>query len=352
MHSVLSIIGARPQFIKHASVQVQLQKHFRALTLHTGQHYDENMSKVFFDELSIPVPDFQLQLRESRGQAEQTGRMMAEIEQVVMRVRPDAILIYGDTNTTLAGALVAVKLHIPIFHVEAGIRGYNRALPEEVNRVIADTFSSLLLCPTKEAVDNLYREGIRHEGVQMSGDVMCDMLEKVRAHIRPTVEGAYYYATIHRPYNTDDPKRLARIIKVFNELTHPVYFPLHPRTRSKIEAAGINPGDYPNIHFLEPVSYLSSLSFQAGANCVITDSSGVQKEAYMLGRKCVTIRTETEWNETRKHGWNTLIFEDVERLGEVMQGSMGTYVADMFGNGHAAEAIAAAISAYFERVGG
>lgn len=348
MRTILSIIGARPQFIKHAPVHRELQQHFRALTLHTGQHYDANMSGAFFTELQISPPDYQLHIGPTQGQGGQTGLMMAEIEEVCLGLRPDAVLIYGDTNTTLAGALVAVKLHIPIFHVEAGIRGFNRTLPEEVNRIIADTFSTLLFCPTQEAVDNLAKEGIT-AGVQLTGDVMCDMLEVMRGSIRPYSESPYYYATIHRPYNTDDPQRLRRIVQALQELGYPVYLPLHPRTRHSLADAGIAPGQYPNIHFLEPVGYLESLSFQAGAQCVITDSSGVQKEAYMLRRPCITLRTETEWHDTLKHGWNRLVFEDLESLGTLMQREPGMYEEGMFGDGKAAGRIVHAIQRWFSQ---
>ncbi|MBS1615434.1 MAG: UDP-N-acetylglucosamine 2-epimerase (non-hydrolyzing), partial [Bacteroidetes bacterium] len=340
MHSILSIIGARPQFIKHAALQPLLQRHFRALSLHTGQHFDGNMSGSFFDELQIPKPDFQLGIGAVRGQAAQTARMMEGIERICLEQQPDAVLIYGDTNTTLAGALVAVKLQIPIFHVEAGIRGFNRALPEEVNRIIADTFSSLLFCPTQEAVENLQREGIRHEGVLLTGDVMCDMLEAMRQKIKPFSTQPYYYATIHRPYNTDDPARLRRILNVLQALDHPVYFPLHPRTQHCMEQAGIASSAFPNVHCLAPVGYLESLSFQAGAACVLTDSSGVQKEAYMLRRKCITLRSETEWHDTLKEGWNRLVFEDLESISDLVHSKPGYYVEGLFGDGGAGGRIA------------
>ncbi len=347
MRTILSVIGARPQFIKHAPVQRQLQAQFHALTLHTGQHYDAAMSGAFFEELSIPAPDYTLPALPALGHGAQTGRMMEGIEAVCGELCPDAVLVYGDTNTTLAGALVAVKLGIPLIHVEAGIRGHNRALPEEVNRVIADTFSTLLLCPTQEAVDNLRAEGIAHPGVRLTGDVMCDTLEALRPQIAPPPGGPYHYATIHRPYNTDDGARLRRIIAALNALAHPVHLPLHPRTAARLAEAGIAAADYPNIRFTGPVSYLQSLSFTAGAECVITDSSGVQKEAYMLRRQCITLRSETEWGDTLRHGWNTLLFEDVERIPEALAQRPGEYVEGLFGNGRAAEAIAGIIKDYF-----
>ena len=343
MQTILSIIGARPQFIKHAPVQLQLQQHFNALTLHTGQHYDANMSQVFFDELEIPAPDYRLEVGGGKPHGEQTGIIMREVEQVCLSLRPDAILIYGDTNTTLAGALVAVKLGIPYMHVEAGIRSFNRQMPEEINRVIADTFSSLLFCPTQEAADNLLKEGIPGDKVFMTGDVMCDLLQKMRPFIRQISQEPYYYVTLHRPYNTDDSIRIARILAVLNQLKYPVLLPLHPRLRSRLLATGIVAGNYANIQFIDPVSYLSSISYQDGAECVITDSSGIQKESYMLQKKCITIRSETEWNGTLTHGWNTLAFEDIEAIPEIVHHMPGQHHESMFGDGRAAEAIVAII---------
>lgn len=339
MITILSVIGARPQFIKHAPLQAELQKHFRALTLHTGQHYDANMSQVFFEELHMPQPDYTLDLKGVRGQSAQTGAMMTGIEEVCTVLRPDAILLYGDTNSTLSGALVAAKMGITCIHVEAGIRSYNRAMPEEVNRIVADTFAQLLFCPIPQAVDNLRKEGISHEGVYMSGDVMCDMLELVRPKIQHPLKEKYYFSTIHRPYNTDSSTRLQRILNTLNRLEYPVIFPIHPRTDACLRAAGVQMADFPNIRFIAPVSYLTCISYQDGAECIITDSGGIQKEAYMLRKKCITVRSETEWNETLEHGWNTLVFEDIESIGRIVHKSPGDYAPCMFGGGNASETI-------------
>jgi UDP-GlcNAc3NAcA epimerase len=339
MLTILSVIGARPQFIKHAPLQAQLQRHFRALTLHTGQHYDVNMSQVFFEDLNMPAPDIMLDVHSAKTQSEQTGAMMQGIEAACAELKPDAVLLYGDTNSTLAGALVAAKMRIPAIHVEAGIRSYNRSMPEEVNRIVADTFAQLLFCPIQEAVDNLRKEGIQHEGVFLSGDVMCDMLELMRPKIRRPQEEPYYFSTIHRPYNTDDPLRLQRILRCLDTLDHPVIFPIHPRTEHCLRVAGLRIEDFPNIRFIEPVGYLACISYQDGAECIITDSGGIQKEAYMLRKKCITVRSETEWNDTLADGWNTLVFEDIERIGEVAKEAPGKYVADMFGDGRATEYI-------------
>lgn len=347
MPVILAVIGARPQFIKHAPVQTALQGRCRLHTLHTGQHYDAQMSADFFGELQMPLPGHILDLSSARSAGGQTGLMMSGIEDACARLRPDAVLLYGDTASTLAGALVAARLHIPAIHIEAGIRSYNRAMPEEVNRIVADTFAGVLCCPIAEAVTNLQREGIDHDGVHLTGDVMCDMLRFVEPRLQPARADDYYFATVHRPYNTDDPARLRAILGALNGLAHPVVLPLHPRTKQRMLSAGIATASFPNIAFIEPIGYLSCLAYQLGAACVITDSGGIQKEAYMLGRKCVTLRSETEWNATLAHGWNTLVFDDVGTLGEAVSRSPGLYVPDMFGDGHAAERIADIVAARF-----
>lgn len=349
MKTILSVVGARPQFIKHAPLQAALQRRFRALTLHTGQHYDANMSGVFFEELGIPHPDFHLQAGNGKTQGEQTAIMLTGIESICDRLRPDAVLIYGDTNSTLAAALVAAKMCIPLIHVEAGLRGYNRSMPEEVNRVIADTLSQILFCPSRTAVDNLRLEGITHKGVVLSGDVMKDMLLQARPRIRRMLEGKYYFSTIHRPYNTDEPERMRRILRTLDQLPHPVVLPVHPRTLNRLQRAGIMLGSYGNVQAIAPVGYLESISYQAGAECVITDSGGMQKEAYFLQRKCITLRSETEWPETLEHGWNTLVFDDIERIPSIIAQPPGAYDPELYGDGYAAKQIAAHVEAWIEQ---
>jgi UDP-GlcNAc3NAcA epimerase len=238
---------------------------------------------------------------------------------------------------------------IPTLHVEAGIRSYNRSMPEEVNRIVADTFGTLLFCPIARAVENLHQEGIRHQGVFNTGDVMCDLLELLRPRIKLLSSEPYYFATIHRPYNADDPSRMLRILYTLNGLDLPVVFALHPRTASRLQKAGIETSNFQNIRFMGPVSYLDSLSWQAGASCIITDSGGIQKEAYMLRKQCITLRSETEWPETLSHGWNTLVFEDIESVSSLVHRAPSIYLPNMFGDGHAAEAIVQIIKAYFER---
>lgn len=320
-------------------MQLELQKYFLALTIHTGQHYDKNMSAVFFNELEIPPPDYLFDIGGSKPQGEQTGIMMAEIEKVCMKEKPDALLIYGDTNSTLAGALVGAKMFIPIIHIEAGLRSFNRAMPEEVNRIVADEFSSLLFCPTNQAIENLEKEGIRHKGIFLSGDVMCDTLHLVQDKIKRLCEDPYYFTTLHRPYNTDEKERLKSILNVLNNLDKMVIFPIHPRAVSRMITFGLDRNDFTNIRFIEPIGYVESLSYQKYADAIITDSGGMQKEAYMLKKKCITVRSETEWTETLNNGWNTLVFDQVEDIKNELKIAPGVYIPDIYGTGNAAHEI-------------
>ena len=345
MKKIISIVGARPQFIKHAPIELALKSHpIHLVAVHTGQHYDQNMSKVFFDQLGMRTPDYMLQAG-SAGHGVQTGKMMMDLEPIFLQERPDAVLVYGDTNSTLAGALVAAKLNIPIIHLEAGLRSYNREMPEEVNRVLTDHLSALLLAPTQQAIDNLAKEGIQ-KNVSLTGDVMCDMLrlaQKTLAAPAPH-QAAYAYASIHRPYNTDNPEQLGKILTAFQNLSIRVKFAIHPRTRHKMELLGWNVENYPNIEFLPPLSYFDNIHTQAHAQAVITDSGGIQKEAYLLGRKCLTVRTETEWVETLAGGWNTLVFDRLDVLETLLQAPTTDYNPDLYGDGRAAEHIAQLIA--------
>lgn len=343
MKKIISIIGARPQFIKHAPMQLQLQKEFNAVTLHTGQHYDANMSDVFFNELNIPQPNYLFDIGGSKPQGEQTGIMMTEIEKVCSTEKPDALLVYGDTNSTLAGTLVATKMCIPLIHVEAGLRSYNRTMPEEINRIVADEFAALLFCPAQQALQNLKKEGIQHDKIFVCGDVMCDMLELIRPKAKQLVDYPYYFATIHRPYNTDDVQRLSQILDTFEKLDKKVIFAIHPRTIARMKGYGLNENDYSNIRFIPPTGYVESISYQMFADCIITDSGGMQKEAYMLQKKCITLRSETEWTETLQHNWNTLVYDDISLLAQVIKEPCGNYIQQLYGNGHAAEEIVSII---------
>lgn len=312
---IMTIVGARPQFIKAAAVSRSIVRSgaCREHMVHTGQHYDANMSDLFFEELGIPAPAIHLGIG-SGGHGEQTGRMLAAIEEAIGSVKPDWVLIYGDTNSTLAGALAAAKLHVPVAHVEAGLRSFNRRMPEEINRVVSDHLSDILFAPTGEAVANLAREGIAGDKVVLVGDVMYD----VALHMAGRADGGfldrlglaghdYVAATIHRAENTDNPERLAAIVEAFGEIGRdtPVVLPLHPRTRSRLSATGMAlPG---GIVAIDPLGYGDMTALVRGARLVATDSGGLQKEAYFHGVPCVTLRDETEWVELVEMGWNRLL---------------------------------------------
>lgn len=319
--TIVTIVGARPQFIKAAAVSRGLRKRFREILVHTGQHYDGNMSQVFFDELGIPRPDVNLEIG-SGAHGAQTGAMLTAIEEVLLREKPDRVLVYGDTNSTLAGALAAAKLHIPVAHVEAGLRSFNRRMPEEINRVLTDHIADLLFCPSQTAVGHLAAEGIRH-GVHRVGDVMYEALMHAVSLARGKSDvlnrlgvapGQYALATIHRAENTDDPARLARLMEALQAVARdrPVLFPVHPRTRSRLPVLAAAGG----LRLLEPAGYLDMARLEADAAVILTDSGGIQKEAYWLRVPCVTLREETEWVETVQQGWNVLAGADSERIVE------------------------------------
>lgn len=317
---VLSVVGARPQFIKAAPVQRALAAlGHEVMQIHTGQHYDDNMSGVFYRELGIPEPDLHLGVG-SGSHAQQTAAMIERLEPAIREARPDCVVIYGDTNSTLAAAVVAAKLVVPVAHVEAGLRSFNRAMPEEQNRVVADHLSGILFCPTETAVRNLAAEGIT-AGVHLSGDVMAEALAEAatRAQVESTVldrlqlsEQGYVLATVHRAENTNDPARLKRILETFNTLGEPVVFPMHPRTRQAVEGIGWVPS--PQVMVIEPQGYLDMVRLETSARVVLTDSGGVQKEAYWLGVPCVTLRDETEWVETLADGRNLLAGSDAQKI--------------------------------------
>ncbi len=316
---IITIIGARPQFIKAAAVSrvLRLTEGVKEILVHTGQHYDSNMSDVFFDELEIPRPDYNLGIG-SGTHGEQTGRMLEAIEKVLLKEKPDWVLVYGDTNSTLAGALAAVKLHIPVAHVEAGLRSFNRLMPEEINRVLTDHASDLLFAPTKTAVENLRREGIYEDQIKLVGDVMYDaaifygkkadqqshILNKLR--LKPK---EYILATVHRAENTDDPIRLRAIFDALCEVACEikVVLPLHPRTREALIKTGIYGMAASRICLTEPVGYLDMVMLEKNACLIATDSGGVQKEAFFYRVPCVTLREETEWVELVELGWNVVV---------------------------------------------
>jgi len=342
---VASIVGARPQFIKAAPLDRELRKDHQHVLIHTGQHYDYAMSAVFFDELGIPEPNYNLGVG-SASHGKQTGEMLMGIEETLIREQPACVVVYGDTNSTLAGALAAAKLHLPLAHVEAGLRSFNRTMPEEINRVLTDHVADLLFCPTEIAVGNLAREGIT-EGVYNVGDVMYDaVLQSMDAverfsHLLDSLglqSGSYLLATVHRASNTDDVEKLSSILQALNDTEEVVILPAHPRTRRAMERTGFRPS--PHLRVLEPVSYLEMLNLEKNARLVLTDSGGVQKEAYFFGVPCVTLREETEWAETVQAGWNSLVGADKTRILD----AVGTFRPQgqrpkVFGDGKASEKI-------------
>jgi UDP-GlcNAc3NAcA epimerase len=345
MRKIISVIGARPQFIKHAPVSIALSQRFQSLSIHTGQHFDENMSRVFFDELKIARPDFFLDLPKGASHGKQTGIMLEQVEEILLREKPDAVLLYGDTNSTIAGALAAAKLNIPIIHIEAGLRSFNREMPEEINRIVTDHLSSLLFAPTQTAVDHLKNEGIV-KGVYMTGDVMCDSLEMMKPFLEKKSSGKYYFTKLNRTYNKEDKERLVHILKVLNELHLPVIFPIHPRTSGLLRNWGIDHSSFKNIQFVDPVGYRDCLSYQAWSDCVITDSGGIQKEAYMLKKQCITVRKETEWVETLEDGCNTLVYNDLGDIKKVLEMKNTLTFKNLYGDGRAAEKIASVIETH------
>jgi UDP-GlcNAc3NAcA epimerase len=344
---IVTVVGARPQFIKagHVSRACAVRGIDEHL-VHTGQHYDLNMSDIFFDALGLKEPDFHLGIG-SGGHGAQTGKMLAAIEDILLDLMPDALLVYGDTNSTLAGALAAAKLHVPVVHVEAGLRSFNRRMPEEINRVMTDHISSLLFCPTDAAVQHLAAEGVT-DGVHMVGDVMKDALDhwKQRSDGQSQTlsaygvePGRYYLATVHRAENVDNPDRLAGIMYALSALDLPVILPVHPRTRKALAAFGDTSS--PAIRMIEPIGYLEMLALEGSARKILTDSGGVQKEAYMLGVPCVTLRDETEWTETVDAGWNVIVGADAPSiLSAALSSDVQAARPDFFGDGHASDRIA------------
>lgn len=344
---VVTVVGARPQFIKAAPVSRSLRSDAKEILVHTGQHYDTAMSDVFFTELQIPRPDYHLGIG-SKSHGAQTGEMLAGVEEVLQKEQPDWVLVYGDTNSTLAGALAASKLHIPVAHVEAGLRSFNRRMPEELNRVLTDHVSSLLFCPTETAVRHLEAEGIT-DGVHQVGDVMMDAvtfnleLAREQSTILEQLsleEENYLLITLHRAENTDDPSRLKSIVSALNSLSIPAVLPLHPRTAHKMELYGLTFGN-PRLQVVDPVGYLDMLRLEANASKILTDSGGVQKEAFLLNIPCITMRDETEWTETVDQKTNILVGADKREIIECVESFQVDFsrVDPVFGDGNAADRI-------------
>jgi UDP-N-acetylglucosamine 2-epimerase len=361
---LITIVGARPQFVKASAVIRATQKfnkrgkRIREILIHTGQHYDYLMDRVFFEELKLPEPDYHLGVG-SGSHARQTGIMLERIEAVLQKEKPHVVMVYGDTNSTLAGALAAAKLNLPVAHVEAGLRSYNRTMPEEVNRLLTDHLSTFLFCPTQQAIRNLSKEGVkdgRKRIVKNVGDVMYDSIlfySKIAEKISTILERLdlcnphsaignrqYILATLHRAENTDDPQLLRSILKALNEIGGKalVILPLHPRTKKMMKVHHLLL-QFKNIKFIEPVSYLDMLTLEKNAKAILTDSGGIQKEAYWFGVPCLTLREETEWVETIEQGWNKLVGREEKKIVEAVRQLIGKRLPEkrpgIFGDGKA-----------------
>ena len=342
---IVSIVGARPEFIQATPVSRVLRQRHDEILVHTGQHYDYKMSQTFFDELGTPAPDYNLEVG-SGQHGKQTADILIGIEQVLLHEKPDWVIVRGDTNSTLAGALAASKLHIPLAHIEAGERSFDKRMPEEINRLVADRISDLHFCVSKTALKHLSDEGITHTAHHV-GDVMLDAMrhnEAVARRNSPALqtlglsEGAYVLVTVHRAANTDDPMRLRGIVQALNAVSEPVVFPVHPRTRKKIEELGVPFA--PNVKAIEPVGYFDMIMLEASARLIATDSGGVQREAYFLSKPCITLRDETEWTETVDVGWNMLVGAQPDQILQAWRNfSPPSHQPPIFGDGCAAEKI-------------
>jgi UDP-GlcNAc3NAcA epimerase len=352
---ILTVIGARPQFIK-ASVVSAAIKNTTGLSeeiIHTGQHFDANMSNIFFDQLGIPKPHYQLDIN-SGSHGAMTGRMLEAIEKICLEQKPDRLMVYGDTNSTLAGALAASKLHIPVAHIEAGLRSFNMHMPEEINRILADQVSDILFCPTETAVKNLKNEGFDQKPVQVLnvGDVMQDSSiffaeRAVKGDVLKDIpESNFIVATLHRAENTDDPARLKAIIDALNYIHQhilPVVLPLHPRTKKIVKSLGLTL----NMLVMEPVGYLEMLWLLKHCNAVVSDSGGVQKEAFFFKKPCITMRDQTEWVELIEHGVNVLAGANTQKIIELTQSMIGKLIKDplnLYGGGKASQNITSVLS--------
>jgi UDP-N-acetylglucosamine 2-epimerase len=352
---ILTIIGNRPQFVKAAAVSRLLREGHDELIVHTGQHYDDELSQIFFEELGVPAPDRQLGAGSGTNTA-QTARILSKLESVLTESSPDLAMVYGDTNSTLAGALAGAQMGVPVAHVEAGMRSFDRSMPEELNRVVTDHASDLLLCSTQTAVENLQREGVRGQ-LELVGDVMADVSlafrdiaeERSRAvEGRGLEPGSYVVVTAHRAGNVDPPERLRALVELLEGLPLQAVFPLHPRTRARLESSGLleRLERASGLELSPPLGYLDFLQLARNARAVLTDSGGVQKEAYLLEVPCITLRDRTEWVETVEVGWNVLVDLDREAALAALTRRPPSAHPELYGGGHAAERVREAVAAY------
>jgi UDP-GlcNAc3NAcA epimerase len=349
----LTVIGNRPQFIKAAAVSPPLRREHQEILVHTGQHFDDRLSAVFFAELGLPAPDRQLGINLGSSTS-QTARMLAALEPVVRDEAPDAVLVYGDTNSTLAGALAGAQADVPVAHVEAGMRSFDRTMPEELNRVLTDHASALLLCSTEVAMTNLRQESVAGRA-ELVGDVMVDVAYAIQPRARERTDlvqargvtpGGYILATAHRAGNVDDPARLARLVEVLTGLPLPVVLPLHPRTDARLRSAGLRDRlqDDPGVILTEPLGYVELTALLCNARAAVTDSGGLQKEAYLAGVPCVTLRANTEWTETVELGWNVLADLDLARVLAGLERELPVAAPPVYGDGRAGERVVSALS--------
>ncbi|MFA6618864.1 MAG: UDP-N-acetylglucosamine 2-epimerase (non-hydrolyzing) [Candidatus Neomarinimicrobiota bacterium] len=374
---ILTVIGARPQFIKAAPFSKAIRQYFNEVIVHTGQHYDENMSNIFFNEMGIPKPDYNLEIGSGRH-GKQTGEMLIALEEVMLKEKPDYVVVFGDTNSTIAAALAAAKLHIPIGHIEAGLRSFNRNMPEEINRIATDVLSSQLFCPTDHAVELLKHEGIVKE-VYQCGDIMYDAMlhflpiaeEKStifnNLNLQPSLyelrqagnlnlnlnlnlkSNDYYLFTMHRPENTDHPERIKSIFKGLEACNKPIIYPVHPRMRSVLEKPEIKEyvNKVSNLHIIDPVGYLDMIQLEKHAKKIITDSGGMQKEAFFVKTPCITIRDESEWVETVDLGYNIIVGADTAKIQDAIENFNPKHdVNNPYGKGDSAKIMTQKIVSY------
>ncbi len=351
---VLTVIGNRPQFIKAAAVSPTLRETHQELLVHTGQHFDDRLSAIFFAELGLPAPDEQLGVALGTNTS-QTARMLTALEPVLERESPDVVLVYGDTNSTLAGALAAAQAAIPVVHVEAGMRSFDRSMPEELNRVLVDHASALLLCSSEVAMSNLRQEGVRGL-TELVGDVMIDVAVKAQARARDRTDlvsarglhpGGYVLATAHRAGNVDDPARLARLVSLLCALPLPVLVALHPRTQARLRERGMlfdRLSQAPGVTVTEPLGYFELAALLCNARAVVTDSGGLQKEAYLACVPCITLRTRTEWTETVQQGWNVLVDLDPDAAVAALERRPPATHPRLYGDGRAGERVVTALT--------